>query len=178
VIAVFDLDGTLVDSDRALSDAFVALGVPREDITFGHLLADECDRLGVSVDDYLAAYDPGHAQPFPGVDEVLAQLPVWGVCSNKHPESGAAELARLGWQPTVATFADRTSGPKQLGPVLAALGVTASDVLYVGDTAHDRACAQAVGCRFVVAGWNVRAEAEPGDLVAATPAEVLTLLGP
>ena len=178
MIAVFDLDGTLVDSDRALSDAFVALGVPREDITFGHLLADECDRLGVSVDDYLAAYDPGHAQPFPGVDEVLAQLPVWGVCSNKHPESGAAELARLGWQPTVATFADRTSGPKQLGPVLAALEVAAADVLYVGDTAHDRACAQAVGCRFVVAGWNVRAEAEPGDLVAATPAEVLTLLGP
>ncbi len=85
MIAVFDLDGTLVDSDRALSDAFVALGVPREDITFGHLLADECDRLGVSVDDYLAAYDPEHAQPFPGIDEVLAQLPVWARVLEQAP---------------------------------------------------------------------------------------------
>jgi len=178
VIAVFDLDGTLVDSDHALADAFVALGVPREDITFGHLLADECDRLGVSVDDYLAAYDPERAQPYPGIDDLLAQLPVWGVCSNKHPESGAAELARMGWQPTVAAFADRASGPKQLGPVLAALDVSADEVLYVGDTAHDRACAEAVSCRFVLAGWNVRAEPEPGDLVAATPADVLAFLTP
>ena len=61
--------------------------------------------------------------------------------------------------------------------MLAALEVAAADVLYVGDTAHDRACARAVGCRFVLAGWNVRAEAEPGDLVAATPADVLALLG-
>ena len=53
-----------------------------------------------------------------------------------------------GTSPTVATFADRSSGPKQLGPVLTALEVAAADVLYVGDTAHDRACARAVGCRF------------------------------
>ena len=44
-IPVFDLDGTLLDSDAALVAPFVALGVPPERITFGHVLADECAAL-------------------------------------------------------------------------------------------------------------------------------------
>jgi len=40
-IAVCDLDGTLVDSDVALADAFLALGVQRSEITSGPVLADE-----------------------------------------------------------------------------------------------------------------------------------------
>ena len=36
------------------------------------------------------------AQPFPGVVELVARLDRWAVCSNKHAESGRAELARLG----------------------------------------------------------------------------------
>ena len=54
-LAVCDLDGTLVDSDAALRAAFVALGVPVEEVTFGHVLADECVRLGLDVEDYLDA---------------------------------------------------------------------------------------------------------------------------
>ncbi len=56
-VAVCDLDGTLIDSDAALADAFVALGIDRQEITFGHVLADECVRLGLSVEEYVAAYD-------------------------------------------------------------------------------------------------------------------------
>ena len=48
VVPIFDLDGTLIDSDAALVAPFVALGVPREAVTFGHVLQDECDRLGLS----------------------------------------------------------------------------------------------------------------------------------
>ena len=56
-LVVFDLDGTLVDSDAALVAPFVALGVRREEVTFGHVLADECARLGITVDDYLDHFD-------------------------------------------------------------------------------------------------------------------------
>lgn len=176
MIPIFDLDGTLVDSDEALVEPFVALGVPRGEITFGHVLADECDRLGISLDAYLAAYDPQAAQPFPGVAELLDSIGRWAVCSNKHPVSGRAELARLGWVPELALFADAFDGPKQLGPVLERLALDAADVIFIGDTAHDRACAAVAGARFALAGWNPRAVAEPGDVVLSHPAELAPLL--
>ncbi len=177
LVAVFDLDGTLVDSDEALAAPFVAHGVPRAEVTFGHVLADECDRLGVSVDDYLALYDEDLAQPFPGVVEVLGRLERWAVCSNKHPGAGHAELARFGWEPTVALFSDAFDGPKRLQPVLAALGLAPEDVVFVGDTAHDRRVAAEVGALFGLAGWNPRAEPEPGDRVLTVPSDVLDVLG-
>jgi HAD superfamily hydrolase (TIGR01549 family) len=175
-VAVFDLDGTLLDSDRALVAAFVALGVAEERVSFGHVLADECARLGLSVDDYLAAYDETLAQPFAGASALVAGLDRWAVCSNKHAHSGRAELARLGWAPEVALFNDAFDGPKRLEPVLDALGLGADQIVFVGDTAHDRACAAEVGARFALAGWNRRAVAEPGEVVLARPAELADLL--
>lgn len=176
-IIVFDLDGTLLDSDEALARPFVQLGVDRADITFGHVVADECDRLGISLAAYLDAYDVSAALPFPGIDDLLVGLDRWAVCSNKHPRPGRAELARLGWQPEVALFSDAFDGPKRLPLVLDALGVAGSDVVFVGDTAHDRACAAEVGSRFVLAAWNPRAVAGPGDLVARRPGEIAELIG-
>ena len=176
-IAICDLDGTLIDSDGPLSDAFVSLGIERSEITYGHVLAEECRRLGLDVEDYLAAYDPTRAMPFPGVSELVASLGRWAVCSNKHPQSGRAELDRLGWIPEVSLFADAFDGPKSLPPVLVALGVSASEVIFLGDTAHDRHCAQRAGAAFALAGWNPRARAHPGDIVLSHPLELLTVLG-
>jgi phosphoglycolate phosphatase-like HAD superfamily hydrolase len=173
---VFDLDGTLLDSDAALVAPFVALGVPEEQITFGHTLADECARLRITVDDYLARYDTDLALPFAGVEDLVAQLDRWAVCSNKHPLGGNAELARLGWAPDVAMFADSFDGPKRLGPVLDAIGAQPRDVIFIGDTDHDRRCAQEVGCAFALAGWNPRASAVAGDRVLARPLDLLDLL--
>jgi HAD superfamily hydrolase (TIGR01549 family) len=175
---IFDLDGTLLDSDAALVAPFAALGIDPAAVTFGRLLADECADLGVSVDAYLDHYDADAAKPFAGVEEMLDGLTRWAVCSNKHPRSGAAELARLGWDPDVVLFADAFGGPKHLGPVLDDLGLGAGDVVFVGDTDHDRRCALDVGCRFVHAGWNVRAVAGAGDLVARHPSDIPRFLVP
>lgn len=175
-MAICDLDGTLIDSDKALADAFVALGVPRSEITFGHVLAEECARLGLNLADYLSAYDENGALPFPGVDTVVNKLNEWAVCSNKHPVSGRAELQRLGWNPNVAMFSDTFNGPKSPQPVLRAMKLSASEALFVGDTAHDRACALQAGMLFALAGWNPRAIAEPGDIVLQTPDDLLDVL--
>jgi phosphoglycolate phosphatase-like HAD superfamily hydrolase len=176
LLPVFDLDGTLIDSDAALVAPFVTLGVPAEEVTFGALLVDECARLGVTVDDYLDHYDESVAVPFPGVDDLIAALDRWAVCSNKHRRSGSAEIARLGWQPDIALFADAFDGPKQLGPVLEALGAAPAEVIFVGDTDHDRRCAVAVGCQFALATWNPRAVVADGDVVLEKPTELLALL--
>jgi HAD superfamily hydrolase (TIGR01549 family) len=176
LVPVFDLDGTLLDSDEALIAAFTALGVDRSAVGLGHLLADECGRLGIEVDDYLAAYDDERAQPFEGVVELLAALGRWAVCSNKHPRGGHAELARLGWEPEVVLFSDAFAGSKQLAPVLEALELDAAAIVFVGDTSHDRSCAAEVGARFVLAGWNPRATAVAGDLVAHRPVDLWPML--
>ena len=177
---VFDLDGTLLDSDEALAAPFIALGVPREQVTFGHVVAEECARLGYTVDDYLSRYDASAALPFAGIDDMLRRLSVpWAVCSNKVRRYAEAELARLGWEPAVARFAEDFDGPKQLRPVLDALAVQGSEVLFVGDTDHDRACAKAVGARFALAAWNPRARraARPDDTWLDEPGDLLRLFG-
>jgi phosphoglycolate phosphatase-like HAD superfamily hydrolase len=173
-VVVFDFDGTLVDSDEALAAPFVELGVERSAVRLGRVLADECADHGVTVDEYLARYDPTTALPFPGIDDLLAALPRWGVCSNKHPDAGDAELARLGWSPTAVAFA--LDWAKSLVPLLPQLGVDGSQVLYVGDTDHDRACAAEVGAAFALAGWNPRVEAREGELLLSSPSEVLDQL--
>ncbi len=175
-VPVFDLDGTLVDSDAALLAPFTALGVPSSEL--GLPLDEACALAGVTVADYLAHYDSSLVEPFPGVADLLASLERWAVCSNKHPDSGRAELARLGWTPEVAVFAEPGAGPKALSPVLGALDLDPAQVVFVGDTVHDAACAAAIGCDFLLAGWNARARDVPATTMLSHPLEVLDhLLG-
>lgn len=177
-MALFDLDGTLVDSDAALLAPFELLGVHPDRLPpLGLPLGVACAQAGILVEDYIARYDEGAVQPFPGVDEMLAALPRWAVCSNKTGSAGRKELARLGWGPEVALFSDDFGGrPKALAPVLDALTLDPAMAIFVGDTEHDRACAAAAGVRFALAGWNPRVVPAPGDLVLGEPGDLLDLL--
>ena len=96
VALIFDLDGTLIDSDDALIDPFVRLGMARDEITFGHPIEEACAEWGIDIDRYIELYDTAVAQPFEGADEVVRQLGRWAICSNKHTISGREELTRLG----------------------------------------------------------------------------------
>ncbi len=178
-VPLFDFDGTLVDSDVALTAPWHGLGVDPALVPLGMPLVAACDLAGVTVEAYLELYDPSTARPFEGVTELIADLDRWGLASNKERSSGHRELARLGWTPEVALFSDDFGGAeKQLSPLLAALELEPDGALFVGDTAHDRACAALVGVPFVLAGWNPRARAgaEPGDTVLDHPSDLLDLL--
>ncbi|HEX4867049.1 MAG TPA: HAD hydrolase-like protein [Acidimicrobiales bacterium] len=179
-VALFDFDGTLVDSDRALTRPFEELGVPEDRRPpLGLPLVEACRQAGITVEDYLERYDPSAAQPFDGITELVHALGRWGVASNKQRASGHRELERLGWAPSAAFFSDDFGGrEKELVPLLAALDLAPEGAVFIGDTHHDRACAAAVGVPFALAGWNRRARgsAAADDLVLTHPSEVLDLL--
>ena len=144
-------------------------------LPIGRLTADA---VGIDVDEYVRLYDTDVVEPYPGATELIDGLDRWAVCSNKHPESGTAELVRLGWTPEVALFSDAFGGAaKQLAPVLDLVGVEAGRTLFVGDTAHDARCAEVVGCDFAWAAWNPRTAAtSPPGTVLTDPRQVLDLL--
>jgi phosphoglycolate phosphatase-like HAD superfamily hydrolase len=173
-LAVFDLDGTLVDSDEALIAPFVTCGVTRAAVPpLGLLLEDACAMAGIAVEDYVAAYDPTLVQAYPGVDDLLTGIERWAVCSHKLRIAGDRELERFGWRPERALFAeDFGGGPKRLDLLLDG-GLEPAQLVFIGDTDHDRACARAAGVRFFLAGWNPRTEAEPDDVVLSHPLELL-----
>lgn len=177
VAAVFDFDGTMIDSDAALVDPFLRLGVPAAEISFGHAVAVECERLGIDLDAYVAHYDTEVSQPFPGVEELVSVLGRWSICSNKHPVSARAEIARLGWRPEVAMYADAFEWRhKELGPVLATMGLDADQVVMVGDSNGDLRCAEEVGTTMVWAGWNPRvSRSRPDGLVLDRPGDLVEL---
>ncbi len=179
VVVVFDFDGTLVDSDDALLAPLETMGVPRRDVVMGSAVAEECERLGISMDSYVAAYDTEIVQPYEGVEMMLGQLERWAVLSNKHPDSAIAELDRLGWDPEALMCADAFGwAHKSLRPMMDALALEASDIVMVGDSAGDLRCAEEVGCRFVWAGWNARVRtARPVGETAETPIDLLRVLG-
>ena len=178
-IAIFDFDGTLVDSDEALLEPFDMLGVERSEVVMGSAVAEECSRLGISMDAYVTAYDTEVVQPYPGVEAMLAGIPRWAVLSNKHPDSAVAEIARLGWQPELLMCADAFGwAHKSLRPMLDVLGLTPADIVMVGDSDGDARCAREVDSRFVWAGWNERVRRqEPAGEVVGSPTELLSALG-
>ena len=178
-VPLFDFDGTLVDSDVALTAPWHQLGVDPGLVPLGLPLVDACELAGVTVEAYLELYDARAALPFAGVEELIAGLDRWGLASNKERSSGRRELARLGWTPEVALFSDDFGlAEKQLAPLLDALALEADAVVFIGDAAHDRACAARVGAAFALAGWNARARAaaRADDTVLDHPADVLDLL--
>lgn len=174
MIAIFDWDGTLMDSTgkiiscmqqaaervglEVLGDKIIAniigLGLPEAVRTlYPQIEADVAEQLRSSYAHIFIHEDTSPCDLFPGVDEGLqrleaAQIPL-AVATGKSRRGLDRMLAMLGWQQrfVVTRCADETASkpnPLMLQQILAASGKSAASAVMVGDTEYDLAMAAAI----------------------------------
>lgn len=127
-------------------------------------------------------------RPYPGVETVLARIEAagsrWGIVTNK-PEGLARSLVdAMGWAARCAvlvggdTLPVRKPDPAPLLHAAAALGIAASECVYVGDDARDILAARAAGMASVAALWGYRDAVEDPVLWQADRyADAASMLG-
>ena len=195
-LVVFDLDGTLIDSERAIvqaaerafADLGVAvpeiqvadhLGAPLEEL-YALFVGDGDDaRLRSFIAHYIARHDEHPDRfppPLPGVVEGLAALhgrglPL-GVATTKPSARAASQLEAAGllrWFGHVQGT-DPGMRPKPHPDVVqracAALSIAPGRALMVGDTPRDVAAAHSAGAAAVVVGYTVERRRAAGSFGA------------
>lgn len=193
----FDLDGTLIDSRRAIVEAFRAtlrdrLGIEPSDeeivATWSLPILDRMRRYSAQdaadlAEEYVRRYAAMHdrlVRPFPGVVEVLDALRRLGyrvaIVTSKRRETTALALSAFGFDRLVdAVVADEDVAHHKPAPdavllVARRLGVAPDEMLLVGDSTLDIRAAKAAGARSAAAAWGA---ADPAALAAERPEYVL-----
>jgi pyrophosphatase PpaX len=207
---LYDFDGTLADSTELIMRCYrhtmtTHLGEcpPDEEWLsgFGTPLSDQIARFARTPEENRAMLDTyrthqdalfdAELRPFPGADEVLAELERRGIpmaiVTSRMKRATLRGLDVCGLARhfgVIITPEDVTRAKPDPEPVLAALdrlGVPASEALFVGDSPHDIAAGRAAGTRTAGVLWGPfpRAALEDAapDYLFARQEEVLELLG-
>lgn len=184
-LVVFDLDGTLVESHRAIVAALAGavaerghpplasgagadlIGLPLTEmfprLVVAPLHPDEVEALGAAYRALYPALAAEHERVFAGVHEALATLRAGGatltVATSKSTSGAEAALSRHGLRAafhSVLGF-DAVARPKPAPDMVLALQARhpASRVTVVGDTAYDMAMGRAAGARCVGVSWGM-----------------------
>ncbi len=207
---LYDFDGTLADSTELIMRCYrhtmtAHLGEcpPDEEWLsgFGTPLSDQIARFARTPEENRAMLDTyrdhqdalfdAELRPFPGADEVLAELERRGIpmaiVTSRMKRATLRGLDVCGLSrhfQVIITPEDVTHAKPDPEPVLAALerlGVPASEALFVGDSPHDIAAGRAAGTRTAGVLWGpfpraALEEAAP-DFLLARQEEVLELIG-
>ncbi|WP_241825363.1 HAD family hydrolase [Micromonospora sp. CB01531] len=202
---VFDMDGTLIESHAvvpaayraaivdgggpALSDAEIiagySLGPPAALLT--HLIGRPATEVDLACYHEHLATLAERVAVYPGVAEALAdvagRVPV-GLFTGASHRAAEILLDRAGLRGhfRVVLGGDEVARPKPHpdGVELACrlLGLDPHRAAYVGDSPLDLRAARSSGAMAVAAGWGHQYDAaEPADLAAGRPEELLSLLG-
>lgn len=182
-LVVFDWDGTMVDSTRAITDsirqAAAELGLPvppveraRHVIGMGLLEAIHYavptisrEQMPAFVERYRAHYlqEDAFLKPFDGIPELLAELDSAGVmlaiATGKSRAGLDRALQRTGWgRHFVATRTGDEGAPKpdpwMLDDLCTSLATPAGRTVMIGDTTHDLGMARAAGAAAVAVTYG------------------------
>lgn len=201
---VFDIDGTLIDSERAILRSLqetllrkAGREYPSEQLTFclGITGEDTLERLHVEnvpdvmrlwlellrkYDDMISIYE--------GIDELLKHLSDHGyrlgIVSSKTRDMYDNDFSRFGishYFHTVICSDDTQEHKPSAAPLLKCTersGVNVRETLYVGDSVHDSQCARNAGVDFALAVWGSHTETTRADYYLRKPSDLIAVLGP
>lgn len=194
-LAIFDLDGTLIDSsawlvaavNRVLApyltrpftheDLIATAGGPEHRV-FARFVPPEAVAPALAA--YAAALaEPGYLRPQAGVEGLLAGLAAAGIetalFSGAGRRLGELRLAHVGWQGRfpVRVWGDETApkpAPDGLFLALRRAGADLGAGVFVGDTEHDAGAARAAGMPFLGVTWGDRPGGPAACEICDTPA--------
>jgi pyrophosphatase PpaX len=202
-VVLFDLDGTLVDSNALIVESMhrtaeEVLGrrFPEEQIAAlvgggsaaRQLATLDPDRVDDLVRDYRARIDSAYdgIQCFAGIVDVLRVLKQrgvrLGVVSAKPFEvlERAFAVAGIGGYFDAIVGSDATTrhkpDPEPILHALALLAARPEDAAYVGDSPFDTQAARAAGVYAVAVAWGGLHRVEDADVLVETPEELLAVL--
>ena len=181
---LFDLDGTLIDSERLILSSYrhtmqEHLGhVPPEEVwksTIGQPLVvqmkmftdseDEAAAMIRTYVDHNLAHHDDYVLPFPGVRSMVEVVREsgrsLGIVTSKKRRATHMGLARCDlpaeWFEAVVTADDVDRYKPEPEPVLEALGrlgIYADEAMFVGDSTHDMRSGRAAGVTTAAALWG------------------------
>jgi phosphoglycolate phosphatase len=185
-LAIFDLDGTLIDSKEdlalAVNYALAHAGAPTRSLDeVTHFVGDGPAKLiKRSVEPRQELFDPvletwaayyaehllDHTVLYPGLAEVLAaaRRPL-AVQTNKPGDLARKILRGLGVLDRFAVVRGSDEGPRKPDPagalqIAAQLGARPDEAVFVGDSKVDLETARAAGMEFVAVSWGYVPEQE------------------
>lgn len=194
---IFDLDGTLVDSEADIQGAFAsafrglaARQPPREALRavigrrledcFARFLDGDAERAAEGARLFREHYKDHYldsTRPYPGADAALralaARVPL-ALCTMKKWEFARKIVRAFGWDGLFRQVLGSEEGfpakpdPAMLLELCRRLAAKPDDILYVGDTDNDARMAQAARAPFAFAAYGYGTEAS----VAAFPRTV------
>ena len=185
-LAIFDLDGTLVDSlddlHASVNHALRAVGLPlrtREEV---HGYVGEGARILLEravapalhlLEPALAAWRPHYqahcldrTRAYPGIEALLAGARrVLAVHTNKPGAMARRILDGLGLLHHFAVVTGGDEAPRKPDPagtreIMARVGASRDETIFVGDSRVDAATARAAGVGFVAVTWGFASRAE------------------
>jgi pyrophosphatase PpaX len=192
-VALFDLDGTLVDtialivaSHAHALDAVLGVTKPEAALrrwiglsladTYEAAYPDHAAELEAAYRAFNQAQAPAMTRPFPGMVDLLSDLRAAGVragvATSKRRPASLASLAQVGLGELVevaATAEDTARHKPDPAPLLAAaryLGTAPAAMVYVGDAVYDARAARAAGMDCVLVTYGA---GEAGELAAEAP---------
>lgn len=193
---VFDVDGTILDTEKAVLHSLqsvlaeeghsytqeelrFALGIPGEKAIQHLNIQNEEEILAKWMEREVQM--ASEVRLFDGIEAVLAQIPESGVVTSKNSyemEKGFYPFGIGGHFNAIVCASDTMNHKPHPDPLLKAMEILArnpQEVLYIGDSPYDMACAHSAGADFGLALWGAKSEKgfEKAEHVFRQPSEIL-----